>query len=208
MSTKYEITNDSTTGKQNITREGELIATRDPETGSVDYLPDMDRYRAPVSALLREQGYDKPPVTPPEVAARQVARTAGERPPAEPQPGTGTDSTSETVEEKRARLKAELAELDDPQGQTAEQKELAALRAENARLKASKPGAAPVEQAKLTKTMAGNDPLLQQYVAEGAPAFDPAAGDKTPVFVNWLYEKHPDHAEKRYFGRRTHRGLN
>lgn len=201
-----------------IFREDVKVATRDPQTGTVEYLPDMERYRAQVAGFLKEQGMDKPPVTPPEVLARQaVPRVAGagreEPPPTVTEERTprvfnatvisdGQDPV-ETVEQKRARLQAELAALDGPQ---AKDPRIVQLEAENARLRAKmQPVAAPV--AKLTAVMAGDDPLLQQYVTEGAPAFHPEEGDKTRDFVNWLYEKHPDHAEKRFFGRRTHRGL-
>lgn len=30
---------------------------------------------------------------------------------------------------------------------------------------------------------------------------DPAMGDKTPAFVNWLYANHPEDAAKRYANR-------
>lgn len=200
---------------RDIFRDNVKVATRDPQTGTIDYLPDMDRYRAPVSAWLKELGMDKPPVTPPEVLARQAApRVAGAGPEPEAEPvrapkvfnatvlSDGQDPV-ESVEAKRARLQAELAALD---GEPAKDPRIAQLEAENARLRTKlTPVAAPV--AKLTAVMAGNDGLLQQYMAEGAPAFEPESGDKTRAFVDWLYANHPDHAERRYFGRRTHRGL-
>lgn len=44
------------------------------------------------------------------------------------------------------------------------------------------------------------DPIkLKTY--PGAPAMDPAMGDKTPAFVRWLRENHPDDAAKRYANR-------
>lgn len=38
-----------------------------------------------------------------------------------------------------------------------------------------------------------------------APMMDPAAGDKTPAYVDWLYANYPEDAARRYAGRKTHR---
>jgi len=44
------------------------------------------------------------------------------------------------------------------------------------------------------------DPIKSKTYPD-APAMDPAAGDKTPAFVNWLYAHHPEDAAKRYANR-------
>lgn len=38
-----------------------------------------------------------------------------------------------------------------------------------------------------------------------APPMDAAAGDKTPAFVNWLFDNHPEDASIRYAGRKINR---
>lgn len=44
------------------------------------------------------------------------------------------------------------------------------------------------------------DPIKSKTYPD-APAMDPAMGDKTPAFVNWLYANHPEDAAKRYANR-------
>lgn len=202
MSDKYSISNDGS----EILREGVKIAARDPQTGTIDYLPDMDRFRAPVTAFLREQGLDKPPVTPPEVAAKQAqARVAGEtipelqsKAPAEPAPAGVL-----TPEQKRiAELEAELARMKGQPvpatraAQTAP-KELAAPIDPPAHLE-RQPGTGFVKPGRGDDFM---DPMkLRTY--PDAPKYEQGMGDKTPAFVDWLFANHPDDAERRYYGRK------
>lgn len=58
------------------------------------------------------------------------------------------------------------------------------------------PIARPVKAKEAARIMAKKYP--------GAPEMDPGLGDRTPVFVEWIYPKHPADAAIRYFGRRTH----
>ncbi len=44
------------------------------------------------------------------------------------------------------------------------------------------------------------DPVKSKTYPD-APAMDPAMGDKTPAFVNWLRANHPEDAAKRYANR-------
>jgi hypothetical protein len=44
------------------------------------------------------------------------------------------------------------------------------------------------------------DPIKSKTYPD-APAMDPAMGDKTPAFVNWLRANHPEDAAKRYANR-------
>lgn len=39
-----------------------------------------------------------------------------------------------------------------------------------------------------------------------APELDPMLGDKTPAFVEWMRDYHPQDFAIRYAGRRTHLG--
>jgi hypothetical protein len=36
------------------------------------------------------------------------------------------------------------------------------------------------------------------------PPMDPALGDKTPAYMEWYRQHHPDEYERKYRGRRTH----
>jgi hypothetical protein len=205
---KYELKNNE------IHRDGVKIASRNPQSGAIDYLPDMDRFRAPVSAFLKEQGLDKPPVTPPEVLARQSKpRSAGENinqtetvaPFEVSKPATETSSTggpAVVLQAIPAPLSFEVR--------------LAQLEAENARLRAAVAApVAPVIQAAPAQVgvpnaiqieanrAAGEQVVINRYIAEGAPVFDPTQGDKTPAFVLWLCKNHPDEARIRYGNRRV-----
>ena len=182
-----------------IYRDGEKIATRDAQTGTLDYLPGMDRYRAPVAEFIKTLGLDKPPVVPPEVAARQGRiRTAGEDP---------TPSTSATVGTEAPRVESETVApfaTVTPAEPVAEREltELERLQAENAELKRRLAMRHPVASA---VEAPAHEPLSETYADEGAPAMTPEAGDKTPAFVDWLYQHHPEQAQARYGFRKTHR---
>lgn len=198
MATKYELKGNE------IHREGVIIATRDPGTGTVDYLPDMDRYRAPVAGWLAENGLSKPPVTPPEVAAKQAKPHFIGSPAAAPE---GANTTPPQ---------------DEPAGEpTADQKRIAELEAQLAALKGgkqaspsapSKPLATPrdhkvfVAKQDVTgfiKPSKGDDFMdpMKLRTYPDAPKYG-VEGDKTPAFVEWLFANHPKDAEARYFNRK------
>lgn len=192
-----------------IFREGVKIATRDNTTGTIDYMPDCDRYRAPVSSWLKEQGMDKPPVTPAAVAARQAKATfVGSNPAAadgnartEPEfrPEGGDDPTPEQVEIARLRNLLAAAEAKNNQP------------TQPAAPAVPKPLAKPVEARFISRdeqtghvrpTLGDGlmDPLkLRTY--PDAPKYD-HRGDKTPAFVDWLFANHPHDAEVRYLNRK------
>lgn len=69
-------------------------------------------------------------------------------------------------------------------------------------------GEKPAEQEHVTILAAPVEPFPHHPLNDkypGSPAIDPAAGDKTPAFVDWLFEHHPDDAAERYVNRITHR---
>lgn len=204
-----------TLDKDAILRDGVQIATRDPGTGNIDYLPDMDRYRAPVSGWLKEQGLAKPPVTPPEVLARQAKpRVAGE-----------VSQESETVAPFEVAPavtdtanKAPSFVMDATPVPSAMETRLAQLEAENARLRAQQtvPAGASmpmpvstVQNANLLETQRAlaEQAVLNGYIAEGAPLMEAGVGDKTAAFVLWLCKNHPDAARVRYNNRRVMGGM-
>lgn len=193
MSDKYELKDGV------IYREGVKVATRDEQTGTIEYLPGMDRYRAPVTALLKATGLDRPPVTPPEVAARQAqVRKAGEA----GSPATTTVDPAQTVVIKSL----------PPKLPSAEDLRIADLEAENARLRDQVAAAIPagppplppvVTSAPIPSALASVEEVnraraqqaqYEQFYAEGCPRMNPTMGTKTPAFVNWVAKHHPEHA--------------
>lgn len=192
MAVQYEIKDGA------ILREGQKIALRDADTGTVDYLPGMDKYRAPVAEFLKTQGLDKPPVVPPEVAARMArTRVAGEDP---------TAVASVTVATETQPPFVPVTPVSVPPSPPEPESELDRLRRENAELqrRLSMRHAAPVVPLAVAAPVA-SDGTMEGYQKEGAPALDPHFGDKTPAFVDWLYAHHPKEAEERYAYRKTHR---
>lgn len=189
-----------------IFRDDVLVARIDPETGALDYEPDMDRYRAPVTQFLREQGGNRPPVVPAEMVARITGvKRAGAEPEAPEHTPVGDGVTDDTkaiqasmiapdhfaeITSLRAQLAAKDVELIE------QRRIIAALRANT--------GAADIITAP-PKTVAFPDLKTRSYAEEGAPEMDPALGDKTPAFVDWMHTHHPEEAAKRYLGRKTHR---
>lgn len=107
MSKAYEVN-----GGQ-VLRNGELIANYDEASGSLDFLPDMARFRAPVVEFLRSKGLN--------VASGSVTKKSGvpsqpEKPDSGPSGASQNDpeGSGDTVTVSKAELaamKAKLAEL-------------------------------------------------------------------------------------------------
>lgn len=70
-----------------------------------------------------------------------------------------------------------------------------------------RPAAAPILTAVRSEKDLRPTPVdpIKAKVYPDAPEMDPSQGDKTPEFVDWLYDNHPADAAKRYAGRKTHR---
>lgn len=204
MATKYELKGND------IIREGVKIATRDPGTGTIDYLPDMDRFRAPVAGWLAENGLSKPPVAPPEVANRKpvfvgspaaAPENANTTPPQMQETATAADDVSPD-KQRIAWLEAQLAALKGG-GQHA---------SPIAETGPGKPLAKPVDYPRSIAKEEGTG-FIRPSMGDGfidpqklrtypdAPKYD-ERGDKTPAFVDWLFANHPKDAEHRYFGRK------
>lgn len=185
-----------------LLRDGELIANRDETTGVVDFLPDMARYRAPATQYLKTLGLDKAPVAPPEVVERQR----------KPKPAGGPVSEAQETETVAPFAKA-------PESVTVQAKPVAPVKPrEKTEVEILREEIAAMRQ----MIVGQNQPtaLVENFVTPGignapmdpnklktykdAPPYGPD-GDKTPEFVDWLYDNYPDDAAKRYFGRKTHR---
>ncbi len=190
MSQKYQLQGND------ITREGVKIATRDPATGTIDYLPDCDRYRAPVSGWLAEQGLAKPPVTPPEVAARQAkpkfVGSPAAAPDTPPEPETSTSNAGDQPDAKDAEIAALKAKLAQLEGKPAQ----AAVPAKTVSPDVVMPP--PVDPTKPANLREIDEAkrlqrVFESFYAEGCPKMGPA-GTKTPDFVNWVCRHKPDFA--------------
>lgn len=205
MSMKYELKIDNASGKQGIFREGTLIAHRDKSTGTIDYLPDMDRFRAPVSQWLKDIGEDRPPVVPPEVAARKPVFV-----------GSAAAAPAGAEEEEEAPTPASVTVAPVAPvavaAPTADQARIAQLEAELASLRAQRAAPAPAQviinaqpgvPTGYVVPGVGDAPMdpLKLKTYPGAPAYAFGMGDKTPAFITWLAKYHPEDARQRYFGR-------
>lgn len=75
--------------------------------------------------------------------------------------------------------------------------------------KVSEPSAVTAEQVEGAVDAAPALSLAQikrmDYADEGAPEMDIYAGDKTPAFMEWVKDNHPDHYALRYANRITSR---
>ena len=159
-----------------VLRGEEVIAEFDRDTGEVTYPEGMVKFRAPVVNFLKTEGYKPKP------------------PPKRKQAYKPKPPSAETLQKAREMLQ--------------------------------KAGHIPADIAGAPKSLSTGQPSLLDYVAsgqplpnnrsldapvsaikaktyEGAPAFDPNAGDKTPEFVDWLYDNHPEDANLRYQNRKT-----
>lgn len=165
------------TGKT-ILRDDVPVANYDSDTGSLDFLPDLAKYRAPVVRFLREKGL---PVVVTATPAPAASVTEGDAP----------------TDEQVAQAQAILARAN-----AARDKDVAPITATT-----GLPGLIPLIEAgkPLPRTVDAPVSKIKSKGYAGAPPMDPDMGDKTPAFVDWLYENHPEDAARRYYGRKTHR---
>jgi len=176
-----------------IYRGGELVATL-REDGSVDYAPDMARYRAPVVKFLKsldgaassDAGQAENPEEPIPSPTEVVPEPLNEEVPAIDSPeafGRAFEAIKHVAVER-------VVEAVQPEPEVEEEPES----------KAEEKPACSCEDKELSFTE------IMGLYPEGAPACD-WRGDLTPEFVDWFYENCPDLAERRYAGRFTHRNF-
>jgi len=161
-----------------VLRGEEVIAEFDRDTGVVTFTEENIKFRAPVINFLKKSGH-KP--KPPE-KRKQFYRP---RP-----PSADMLQRAREMLQKAGQLPADV--VGAPVNTTTGQPSLLDYAASGQPLPQGRSMDAPVS-------------AIRAKTYEGSPPLDPDAGDKTPAFVDWLYENHPEDANLRYQTRKTHR---
>jgi len=171
MSNEYSI-------RVNEVLRGETpVATYDRETGQLDFLPEMARYRVPVVKFLKSENF--------KIASKPSAKKA-EKP------------KGASAEELYAARK-----LLEENGQLPADSSGAAVNSTTGQPSLVDYANAGQPLPAGRKMHVVGDPIkMKNY--EGQPDKG-VLGDKNPVFVDWLYENHPKDAALRYANRVTHR---
>ena len=162
-----------------VLRGDTAVAEFDRETGDLHFPEGMVKWRAPVVRFLKSEGYKpKPPVK------KKVVYKA-------PPPTAKALQKARELLQKAGQIPSDTAGA--PVTATTGQPSVLDYVGADQPLPQGRTLDAPVDPNK-----------SKEY--PDAPPKNPDAGDKTPAFVNWLYENHPKDAELRYAGRKTQRG--
>jgi len=178
-----------------IYRGDELVATVQAD-GTLNYAPDMARYRAPVVRFLKSL----------DRAALPTSEAEGQAPSEEP-------AIMEAVTDREVVPEPnEEVVIDSPEA-FAQGLELITNRAVAAAVNAAEEPTPEQRDASVEDTRTGAQIWAEEIVPrieaakrdwpEGAPATD-YRGDKTPEFVEWYIKHYPEKAVLRYLGRKFH----
>jgi len=160
-----------------LIRDGEQIAEYDRESGKLDFLPDCAKYRVPGVRFIRSLGH---PVGATKLAAEDVkSKISAEQ-----------IAAARKLLQDAGQLPSDFggAPVNSTTGQPSVLDYLQAGQ--------------PLPPGRSIDVVV--DPIKTKTYA-GAPPFEDGSGDKTPAFVDWLYENHPSDADLRYLNRKTHR---
>lgn len=167
-----------------VMRGDEQVAEFNRETGQLDFLQDCARFRAPVVRWLKANNYAGETLHIPEAE--------------KPKPAKKGTSDKPSVEELYAmKQKLQAAGMLPPDDPEAPKSITTGFPSVLDYIDAGQP--LPIGR---TMDLPPHPIKAKRY--PGAPAFG-SGGDKSPAFVDWLWENHPQDAAQRYAGRKTHR---